>query len=287
MDWNPTDTRETTTPVWRATPPPPQPTFTSFSSRQRQNAYSSPFTGALPPAPRAPTRRLTNQPAPTPQPARENFFTHRLGITSSTPQSASFSKVAAPTYRLGSPQYAPMAPQRFFLADEATGLETLMGGGLRLDDEPAARAPARREEAWWGVVVRGALLAAAALGLAFRGPAWVQPAMAAVVLRPRYPHLVLAESVGAAAVLAGTVYWRDCGGAVVAAVLALVWLAAREAWAVAIRLQRARARVFYEEERRRGLEREKEERRGREGSAGSDSRSRAGSAGLGFGNMGL
>lgn len=182
-----------------------------------------------------------------------------------------------------------MAPQRFFLADEATGLETLMGGGLRLDDEPATRPPARREEAWLGVATRSVLIAAAALGLVFRGPAWVQPAMAAVALRPWYPRRVVVESVVAVVVLAATVYWRNYGG-VAGAVLA--WLAAEEAWEVAMRLQRARARVFYELERKRGLEREKEERRGREGSAGSDrsrtgDRSRAGSAGLGFGGMGL
>ncbi|KAL0635640.1 hypothetical protein Q9L58_005366 [Maublancomyces gigas] len=291
MDWNPTDTRETATPAWRATPPPPQPSFISFSSLQRQNSYNSPFTGALPPAPRAPIRRQITQPTPKPQPVRENFFAHRLGTTaaSSTPQSASFSKVAAPTYRLGSPLYAPMAPQRFFLADEATGLETLMGGGLRLDDEPTTRAPARHEEAWLGVAMRSGLIAVAALGLAFGGPVWVQPAMAALILRPRYPLRVVVESVVAGAVLAATAYWRNYGS--VAGVV-LAWLAAAEAWAVAMRLQRARARVFYELERKRGLEREKEERREREGSTGSErsrtgDRSRAGSAGLGFGSMGL
>lgn len=284
MDWNPTDTRETT-PVWRATPPPPQPTFTSFSSQQRQNGYSSPFAGALPPGPLGPVRRLITQPGPSPQPVRENFFSHRLGTTTTTtttttmPQSISFSK-GIPTNRLGSPHYAPMAPQRFFVADEATGLETLMGGGLRLDDEPTSRAPSRREESWWGVAARSALLAIAALGLALRGPAWAQPALAAIALRPRR---VLTRSVGAAVVLAGTLYWREHSGV---AALVLAWVAWEETWAVAMRLQRARARTFYELERRKGLEREKEERREREGSTGSD-RSRAGSAGLGFSAMGL
>lgn len=280
MDWNPTETRETTPPVWRATPPPPQPSFASFSSQQRQTNYNSPFTGALPQAPRGPTRRLITQPGPSPQPTRENFFSHRINTTNTAmPQSASFQKVP-PTNRLGSPHYAPMAPQRFFVADEATGLETLMGGGLRLDDEPASRVPSSREEAWWGVAARSTLFAVAALGLAFRGPAWVQPALPAIALRPRP---VLARSVGAAAALAATVYWREHAGM---AAIVLAWLALEETWAVAMRLQRARARTFYELERRRGLEREKEERRDREGSAGSD-RSRAGSAGLGFSAMGL
>lgn len=281
MDWNPTDTRETTPPVWRATPPPPQPSFISFPSQQRQTSYNSPFTGALPQAPRAPTRRLTAQPGPSSQPpARENFFSHRINTTNTAmPQSASFSK-AGPTNRLGSPHYAPMAPQRFFVADEATGLETLMGGGLRLDDEPASRTPSSREEPWWGVAARTTLYAIAALGLALRGPAWVQPALPAIALRPR---AALTRSVGAAAVLAGTVYWREHAGM---AAIILAWLALEETWAVAMRLQRARARTFYELERRRGLQREKEERREREGSAVSD-RSRAGSAGLGFGAMGL
>ncbi|KAH8145371.1 uncharacterized protein LAJ45_10654 [Morchella importuna] len=163
MDWNPTTANET---KWEIPshrlPPPPQPSFTlppSSAQLQRQNQYNnnnrspspSPFTGTLPPAPRAPAQRIVSslmqqplRPTPPAQISREQFFAHRLNPgQAAVPAGREFEKVAAPGYRLGSPRYAPMAPQRFFVADEATGLEVLMAGGFRLEDEPE-RARARR-----------------------------------------------------------------------------------------------------------------------------------------------
>lgn len=269
MDWNPTTTSSvpTSSAIWRATPPPPQPSFTTFTTQQRHATYNTPFT-ALPsliPAPAA---------APT---ARENFFSHRLNAPSSIPLGASFSKVAAPSYRLGSPLYPPMAPQRFFIPDEATGLESLMGGGLRLDD--AAPAPSRGtpEEAWWCVGVRGALVVAAVAGLVLRGPAWAQPAVVVVVLRAGQPRWVLAQAAGVAAAL--YIGWVLVAAAVVGVVGAL------EVAGVAARLRRGWAREEYEREKKEREEVERREREGSEGSIGASAgrRSRAGSAGLGFG----
>ncbi|RPB17391.1 hypothetical protein P167DRAFT_541438 [Morchella conica CCBAS932] len=148
MDWNPTTANET---KWEIPshrlPPPPQPSFTlppSSAQLQRQNQYNnnnrspspSPFTGTLPPAPRAPAQRIVSslmqqplRPTPPAQISREQFFAHRLNPgQAAVPAGREFEKVAAPGYRLGSPRYAPMAPQRFFVADEATGLELWVWG---------------------------------------------------------------------------------------------------------------------------------------------------------------
>ncbi|CUS13331.1 unnamed protein product [Tuber aestivum] len=277
MDWNPTDRDDA---PWEK--PIPQPPFTSSFNRQspqpqpqqQQRQYKSPFTGALPPAPKPPSHRYVSSlmhPAPV-KPIRSQLEKEQFFHPRPTGASPEFAKLSDPTYTLGS-GYPPLANQKLFVEDEQTGLEGLFGPGLKLDDEPELPIRARPNPGWAGVLWRVNLLVAC---------------LAVATKLQDTPNVPTAASL----ISAGCVAQRDkasrglsrtvlaCAGVLlsIAAVLlprdqllertllTFVALAlGSEFWGVLVFLQKERARKFYERERRKKLEVEERIRRGRKG----------------------
>ncbi|KAF8474934.1 Ima1 N-terminal domain-containing protein [Kalaharituber pfeilii] len=127
-----------------------QSIFRSNSSNQpQQQNVNSPFSAPIPPAPRTSLYQqfVTKPPIkkePAAEPQRENFFR----------PSTSDGRSTGPTTLNGSAkQYPPLAEARFFpkkVDDEDTGLEGLISGALKLEDEPEVIRNARVTKATSG-----------------------------------------------------------------------------------------------------------------------------------------
>ncbi|RPA94709.1 hypothetical protein L873DRAFT_1700443 [Choiromyces venosus 120613-1] len=274
MDWNPTDKSDA---PWEK--PIPQPSFTSSfnqpsSQSQSQQQYKSPFTGTLPPAPKPPSHKYVSslmQPAPVrpikSQPDREQFFLPRqMGASSE------FAKLSDPTYTLGS-NYPPLTKQKLFMEDEQTGLESLFGPGLKLDDEPEIPISDRPHLGWTGALWRtGLLIACLAVVTKLPDDTSTTTVVSLLSVGCIAQRDVASRSPGrsvlayASAILSIATAFLPNDRFLKHTPLAFVVLAlGSEFWGVLVLLQKERARKFYEQERKKKAEVEQRIRRGKKG----------------------
>lgn len=253
MDWDPTTpTTQQDVDVWRP----------------RNFTGPSPFVGVLPPAPRTNIFSV-NQPqvaAPSATaPVRQQFFAHRqrqTGTASTPPKGSEWNKLTDPTHRLTSPKYAPFKPPRFQMPIETTGLEAMLGPGLRLDAEPETATLAEPDVAA-EVSSLGEAAARAALVILAGVLAWselphsgtlgaIVLVLAAMWVSAKNGGLVrIAAVAGALAATAAGVAIRVAHWKLLGVIRTLVLLAGMsEVWAALMRGQRARTRAFWEEERK-------------------------------------